>query len=182
MVVSSPEHFLRPGSPLDSDFSGRGQPKLRDPRDFMNIRNSLFAFCLVTLLISGCEKSAPPNNTQSATQQQSPASGQTPAPDANSAMNQQTPPQSTPAPDTSSCACTTPANRCAGRNFRAHYSGTGAGFENRHSWPGIYRFVGQGHHRRWSRSDSQRAPTFAALLPRLRSKELSRDRATWRLC
>jgi hypothetical protein len=63
----------------------------------MNIRNSLFAFCLVTLLLAGCEKSAPPNNTQSATSQQSPAQGQTPAPDANSAMNQQASPQTAPA-------------------------------------------------------------------------------------
>jgi hypothetical protein len=56
----------------------------------MKLHKALFALSLAALFIAGCEKSAPTNSAQNATPNQSPA------PEANSAMNQQS---SAPAPE-----------------------------------------------------------------------------------
>ncbi|HMD44448.1 MAG TPA: hypothetical protein VKH45_15345, partial [Candidatus Acidoferrum sp.] len=55
----------------------------------MNTKKVLVPLSIAALLLSGCEKSAPPNNMQSATPQQTPAQ----APDANSTANSQPPGQ-----------------------------------------------------------------------------------------
>jgi len=65
----------------------------------MNMKKFLVTVSMAGFLLLGCEKSAPPNNMQSATPQQSQAPSPAPATDANSATNQQQQPMQNAQPN-----------------------------------------------------------------------------------